>query len=105
MHVFLLLRQHGEFHAIAVFPAYQSLYENLKTHDCQLDYWTAKMTSTGWSFNLDDLKQLLKPHTRLLVVNFPHNPTGFLPSAEDWSALIELCKAKGIFLFSDEMYR
>ena len=93
------------FHAVAVFPAYQSLYENLKSHDCDMDFWTAKMTLSGWTFDVDELEKLLKPNTRLLVVNFPHNPTGFLPSANDWARLIDVCKAKNIFLFSDEMYR
>lgn len=56
-------------------------------------------------FDVEHLKSLLKPHTRLIVVNFPHNPTGFIPDNQQWMQLIELCQERDIFLFSDEMYR
>ena len=39
------------------------------------------------------------------MINFPHNPTGFLPSEEEFLELIDICRKKNIFLFSDEMYR
>ena len=41
----------------------------------------------------------------MVVVNFPHNPTGCLPSQEEWGALVACCRSKGAWLFSDEMYR
>ena len=37
-------------------------------------------------------------------MNFPHNPTGFLPTAADWYRLIELARRYNLYLFSDEMY-
>src|SRR5262249_8357086 len=42
---------------------------------------------------------------RLLVVNAPHNPTGWLPAAAEWDRIIGLCAARGVRLFSDEMYQ
>ena len=95
----------GPFHAIATYPAYQSLYENLRTLNCDLDYWTVTDTEAGWDLSLDQLNQLIKPTTKLLVLNFPHSPTGFVPTSERWKAIVELCRSRGIFLFSDEMYR
>ena len=89
-----------------MFPAYQSLYENLKTAGCRMEYWTAKLDeASGWVFDLEDLRAKLTPETRLLVVNFPHNPTGYTPPKQQWLQLIELCKERNIYLFSDEMYR
>jgi aspartate/methionine/tyrosine aminotransferase len=41
----------------------------------------------------------------MVIVNFPHNPTGFLPSAKEWAAVVEACEARGAFLLGDEMYR
>ena len=104
-YVFACRKSAGPFHAIATYPAYQSLYENLHTLNCDLDYWTVQDTEARWDFSLDCLKQLLKPSTKLLVVNFPHNPTGFIPTVEQWEAIVDLCKQRDIFLFSDEMYR
>jgi aspartate/methionine/tyrosine aminotransferase len=43
--------------------------------------------------------------TKLVVVNFPHNPTGALPTTEEWQEIIHLCREHGCFLFCDEMYR
>ena len=39
------------------------------------------------------------------MVNFPHNPTGYIPSHETWLEIINICKERDILLFSDEMYR
>jgi aspartate/methionine/tyrosine aminotransferase len=47
----------------------------------------------------------MRPTTRAVVVNFPHNPTGALLSLASWEALVEQCRAAGAYLFSDEMYR
>ena len=40
-----------------------------------------------------------------VVVNFPHNPTGFIPSQEAWRSFNQLCTQRNIAVFSDEMYR
>ncbi|KAF6250599.1 aminotransferase, classes I and II [Scenedesmus sp. NREL 46B-D3] len=50
-------------------------------------------------------KRLIQPGTKLVVVNFPHNPTGATLSPDDWQALIARCRQVGAWLFSDEMYR
>lgn len=51
------------------------------------------------------LAELITPNTRAVVVNFPHNPTGCLPSHGDWQQIVQLCKSANAVLFSDEMYR
>jgi hypothetical protein len=47
----------------------------------------------------------LRPNTRLVAVNFPNNPTGSVASREQWLALADLTRARGIYLLSDEIYR
>jgi aspartate/methionine/tyrosine aminotransferase len=47
----------------------------------------------------------IRAETRLVVVNAPHNPTGMLPSREEWRALTDACAARGIHLLADEVYR
>ena len=41
----------------------------------------------------------------MLVLNFPHNPTGFMPSRSFFEAVIALAEQEGVMIFSDEMYR
>lgn len=48
---------------------------------------------------------MIRNDTRMVVVNFPHNPTGYLPSHDGYTSLVDLVRRSGAYLFSDEMYR
>ena len=75
-------------------------------HICgQVHTWDLLPTDTGWRLDFEKLESLINQQTRLLVVNFPHNPTGFLPQLADLKRLIELAKRHDTWLFCDEMYR
>ena len=41
----------------------------------------------------------------MLIINFPHNPTGYLPSRADFERIVELAQRRNLILFSDEIYR
>jgi len=91
---------------IVLSPAYDALI-NLFEHVAGADRvrkWAFRRSEAGWSLELDDLLALITPTTKLLVVNFPHNPTGFLPSADFQQALVRLAEQHGLRLFCDEMY-
>lgn len=92
-------------HAIVAFPGYQSLYEVAVALGAAVTRWPLRPTATGWRLDLVALEQSITPATRLLVVNFPHNPTGFLPSRAELDAIIGLAQRNHLYLFSDEMYR
>jgi aspartate/methionine/tyrosine aminotransferase len=97
-----ILRQ-GD-HVICTFPGYQSLYAVAEGLGCEVTRWQPQ-EENGWRFDLAFLEQELRPNTRLLVVNFPHNPTGYLPPATDYLAIVDFARRHGLYLFSDEMYR
>ena len=103
--LFFRTKMTDDFHAITTFPGYQSLYENLKTAGVDLSFWTLENHNGEWKFDLEQLKSLIRNDTHLLVVNFPHNPSGYVPSEGMWLEIINLCKSRNIMLFSDEMYR
>lgn len=46
----------------------------------------------GLRFSVDRLLSLLSQPTRMVVVNFPHNPTGWLPSRAEWQRIVEACR-------------
>jgi aspartate/methionine/tyrosine aminotransferase len=92
-------------HLVATFPGYQSLYQLALDRGCEVSFWRAQERADGWRFDLDGLRAALRPETRLVVVNFPHNPTGALPTPDEFRALVELVDARGARLFCDEMYR
>jgi aspartate/methionine/tyrosine aminotransferase len=51
------------------------------------------------------LRAALRPNTRLISINFPNNPTGKIVSRPVFDAIVEICRSRGIWLFSDEVYR
>jgi len=91
-------------HVIVQTPCYQSLFEVARSIGCDVTAWEAR-EADGWALDLDDLKRRLLPHTRLVIINTPHNPTGYLMPQSLFRAINQLTQARGIRLFSDEVYR
>jgi aspartate/methionine/tyrosine aminotransferase len=91
-------------HAIVTVPNYQSMETVTLATGADVDGLPLG-TDDGWELDLDRLERLLRPETRLVAVNFPNNPTGFLPDPVTFERLVELCDGSGIRLFSDEVYR
>jgi aspartate/methionine/tyrosine aminotransferase len=91
-------------HVVCSFPAYQSLYEVAQSIGCEVSKWEPE-ENKGWRFDVQQFKKKLQDNTRLVVVNFPHNPTGYVPPGEDYETLMNLLRRRNIYLLSDEMYR
>lgn len=95
-------------HAIVTVPNYQSLESVPRATGVAIDglpLWSGEGDALRWELDLDRLRDLLRPETRLLAVNFPNNPTGFIPPDPVWTELLALCDERGIRLLSDEVYR
>jgi len=91
---------------IVLSPAYDALI-NMFEHvvgENQVKKWKFRSTEAQWSLDLDDLRALITARTKMIVVNFPHNPTGYLPSAAMQKALCDIVEEHDLWLFSDEMY-
>jgi len=97
------LLQAGD-HIICTFPGYQSLYQVAESLGCQVTRWLPS-EEQGWRFDPQFFEENLRANTRLLVINFPHNPTGCLPNRADFERILEIARAHDLYLFSDEMYR
>jgi len=52
----------------------------------------------------DEVRALVTPRTRMIIINSPHNPSGSVWSAEDMAALEALVRDTGIVVVSDEVY-
>jgi len=55
-------------------------------------------------FDVNELRDLITDHTRLIILNSPHNPTGGILEHEDLAAIADLCVARDIPVLSDEIY-
>lgn len=91
-------------HVIVHWPCYQSLFEVAKSIGCEVSTWQAR-EEDGWALDLNELKAKLQPNTRAVVINTPHNPTGYLMEKAEYLTLNQICEDRGILLFSDEVYR
>ena len=57
-----------------------------------------------FSLPLADVEAALTPRTRVLVVNSPSNPTGWIMPLAEMRALRDLARARGLWILSDEVY-
>ncbi|WFR71047.1 aminotransferase class I/II-fold pyridoxal phosphate-dependent enzyme [Prescottella defluvii] len=90
-------------HAVVVTPNYQSA-ETVPLALCEVT-GVALDPDHDWALDLDEVKAAIRPNTRVISANFPDNPTGKVISAADFTELARLCDERGIYLFSDEVYR
>lgn len=91
-------------HAIVTWPGYQSLYAVARAVGADVTLHELR-EADGWALDVERLRTAIRPETRIVIVNAPHNPTGMLPSHAEWQALVEACAEAGIHLLADEVYR
>ncbi len=89
-------------HAIVVTPNYQS-HEALPVAICEATGIPLD-PNDEWSLDIDRIARAIKPNTKLVTINFPHNPTGTILPLDRYHALIELCRTNGIYILHDEIF-
>jgi aspartate/methionine/tyrosine aminotransferase len=91
-------------HLITTWPGYQSLYEVGRATGA--DVTLIELTpESGWQLTAAQVRQALRPNTKMVLINTPHNPTGSLMAQADWHEVVALCAEAGVVLFADEVYR
>ncbi|MFE0630950.1 aminotransferase class I/II-fold pyridoxal phosphate-dependent enzyme [Streptomyces sp. NPDC058864] len=90
-------------HAVVVTPNYQAA-ETVPLSLCEVT-GVPLDPERDWALDVDRVAAALRPHTRVVSVNFPNNPTGKVIGGAEFARLAELCDERGIHLFSDEVYR
>jgi aspartate/methionine/tyrosine aminotransferase len=91
-------------HVIAPYPAYQQLYSVPRAIGCDVDLWQVR-SEKEFRFDLDELESLVRPKTRLIVINSPHNPTGAMLSPAETQRVYDIARTVGALVLSDEAYR
>lgn len=84
-------------------PLYQQLYSVAEAIGCRLERWPLRFEH-GFTPDLDDARRLIGPRTRMVVVNFPHNPTGATVTPDQQLELIEICSRVGAYLVWDAAF-
>ena len=89
---------------VCISPAYQSLYELPRSIGCEVVFWKLRAAAGRWRLDLNELEPMLHA-CRLLILNFPHNPTGYMPNDDEFADVVDTAARMGVTVFSDEMYR
>ena len=89
-------------HAIVVTPNYQS-HETLPVAICEAT-GVPLDPDDHWSLDIDRVADAIRPNTKLVTINFPHNPTGAILAIDRYHALVELCRKHGIYILHDEIF-
>jgi aspartate/methionine/tyrosine aminotransferase len=91
-------------HAIVAWPAYQSLHEVARATSAEVTLHELR-EENGWAIDVDALRSQVTPRTKLIVLNVPNNPTGYVPDAATYQAVAEIAANAGATLLCDEVYR
>ena len=91
-------------HVIVETPCYESALAVPKSTGAAVSGWR-RSAANGWAHDFSALESLIRPNTRAIYINSPHNPTGLLMSADVFRRVLELAARHGIYVFSDEVYR
>lgn len=99
-----VLIQKGD-HVIVLSPCYQSLSTLPKELGAEVSPLPIRENIEGWQFDVQDLFKLMRTNTRLIVINFPHNPTSAHIDQSTLEKIIYCAKLSNAYLLSDEVYR
>jgi aspartate/methionine/tyrosine aminotransferase len=91
-------------HIIVHSPCYQSLNDVARSIGCDVSLWIAR-EENGWALDFNELRRIIRPNTKAIILNTPHNPTGFLMSRADYESVHRFARENDLLLFSDEVYR
>ncbi|WP_027796507.1 pyridoxal phosphate-dependent aminotransferase [Paraburkholderia acidipaludis] len=90
--------------AVAVTPLWPNLVEIPKILGASVETVSLVYGERGWALDLDRLLAALTPDTKLLMINSPNNPTGWVMTREEQRAVLDHCRRHGIWIVADEVY-
>ena len=89
---------------VSIFPAYQQLYSTARSFGANVKLWKMKWEDK-WEPNLDELNSLVDKKTKMIVINNPHNPTGYLFDNKMLKQICQIAEDVNAYLHYDEAYK
>ena len=88
---------------VVVDPAYQQLHDIAAARGCRVTRWPLDRDA-GFAADLSLLRRLTASGPRMIVVNFPHNPTGTTLTPEEQKELVAIAAEAGAWLVWDHAF-
>lgn len=102
-HIFYTLIEPGD-RIVSIMPTYQQLYSIPESYGADVQMLTLR-EKNGYLPDLDELKQLVTPKTKLICINNPNNPTGALMDKELLTKIVDIARKANAYVLCDEVYR
>jgi len=90
---------------IVMEPVMPQLREIPRAIGCKIIPWRLDPTEWGWKLDIDFLENTISSNTKLIVLNFPNNPTGCLPSEGQLQHIAQIADGVGCRIFCEESLR
>ena len=102
-HVFYSLLEPGD-RVISIMPTYQQLYSIPESYGA--DVRTLRLRAeNGYLPDMEELKRLAVPGTKMICINNPNNPTGALMNTDMLLQIVETARRADAYVLCDEVYR
>ena len=82
------------------FPIYESVISFVGANPVAIPL----RESNDFQMDIDELKRLITPRTKMIIINSPGNPTGGVLSHDQLAAIAELAVKHDLWVLSDEIY-
>ncbi|RZF31358.1 pyridoxal phosphate-dependent aminotransferase [Paraburkholderia sp. UYCP14C] len=89
---------------VAVTPLWPNLVEIPKILGAHVETVSLGYGERGWELDVEQLLAALTPDTKMLMINSPNNPTGWVMNRDDQRTVLEHCRRHGIWIVADEVY-
>lgn len=90
-------------HVISEYPSYQQLYDIPKSLGANVDFWHIH-EDQNWYPDINELKSLIRPNTKMICLNNANNPTGTLLDKAFLQQVVELARQVDAYVLVDEVY-
>jgi aspartate/methionine/tyrosine aminotransferase len=94
----------GGDEVVAVVPVWPNLTAQPAILGARVTRVPLRPRGGAWSLDLAELLAAVTPHTRVLLVNAPNNPTGWTLTRGEQQALLDHCRRTGTWIVADEVY-
>lgn len=102
-HVFYSLIEPGD-RVVSIMPTYQQLYSIPESFGADVQLVHLRQEN-DYLPDLDELRRLVTPDTKMICINNPNNPTGALMSSELLGEIVRIARGVGAYVLCDEVYR
>lgn len=93
----------GGDEVVVLDPIYQQYYSIAESIGCSMKSWPLR-AEAGFAADVGEARALINDRTRMVVVNFPHNPTGTSLTPGQQGELIEAASKVGAYLVWDNAF-